>query len=132
MVVTPKPAPLPKPALLIVIANPNVNVKSLTTMELSDIYLLITKTWDDGSRIIPVNREAGSNARSIFSRRVLKQQPSTQAAYWDKAHAKGLTPPLVQESDNAVLVFVQKVSGAIGYVSPGMELKNVKVLTEIR
>ena len=132
----PNPVPLsvpaPKPAILNVIANPHVPVTSLTQDELSDIYLLITNTWDNGSKIIPVNRETGSNARSVFSARVLRQQPSSLGAYWDKLRYKGLTPPLVQESDHAVLAFVQKVPGAIGYVSASMDLKNVKILAEIR
>jgi len=119
-------------AEFVIIANPSVPVKALTQEELSDIYLLRTHVWDDGMRIIPVNRESGSNPRSLFSVRVLRQQQSALSAYWDKMHYKGMTPPLVQESDQSVLAFVQKVPGAIGYVSASMQLKNVKVLAEIQ
>jgi len=116
----------------IVIANPSVAATTLTAGELSEIYLLRTNAWEDGMRIVPVNREAGSNARSVFSLRILRQQQSALNAYWDRMHFKGMTPPLIQESDKAVLAFVQKVPGAIGYVSASTELKNVKVLAEIQ
>jgi len=116
----------------IVIANPSVAATTLTAGELSEIYLLRTNAWEDGMRIVPVNREAGSNARSVFSLRILRQQQSALNTYWDRMHFKGMTPPLIQESDKAVLAFVQKVPGAIGYVSASTELKNVKVLAEIQ
>src|ERR1017187_4254274 len=116
----------------VIIANSSVLVTSLTQDDLSDIYLFRTNAWEDGTRIVPVNRESGSNARSVFSARILKQQQSSLNSYWDKMHYKGLTPPLIQESDQAVLAFVQKVPGAIGYVSASMELKHVKVLAEIK
>ena len=114
----------------IVIANPSVPAAKLTPDELSAIYLLRTNNWQDGTRIIPVNREAGSNARAVFSLRVLGQPQAALDAHWNRMNFKGITPPLILESDKAVLVFVQKVSGAIGYVSASTELKNVKVLAE--
>lgn len=116
----------------IIIANPSVPVDSITTDDLSDIYLLRTTAWDNGARIIPINRESGSNARNQFSTRILRQSQSSLNAYWDKMHFQGITPPLVQESDQSVLAFVQKVPGAIGYVSASLPLKNVKVLAEIQ
>lgn len=116
----------------VVIANPSVPAITITSAELSEIYLLRTNAWEDGIRIVPVNRESGSNARSEFSARILKQQQSALNTYWDKMHYKGMTPPLIQESDKAVLAFVQKVPGAIGYVSASAELKHVKVLAEFQ
>ena len=114
----------------IVIANPGVPATRLTPDELSAIYLLRTSNWQDGTRIVPVNREAGSNARAVFSLRVLGQPQAALDAHWNRMNFKGITPPLIQESDKDVLAFVQKVSGAIGYVSASTELKNVKVLAE--
>lgn len=113
-----------------VIANPGVPAAKLTTDELSSIYLLRTSNWPDGIRIIPVNREAGSSARAIFSTRVLKQPQAALDAHWNRMNFKGITPPLIRESDSAVLAYVQKVPGAIGYVSASTELKNVNVLAE--
>ena len=117
-------------AEFIVIANSSVPATKLTQDELSAIYLLRTSTWPDGTRIVPVNREAGSNARAMFAMRVLKQPEAVLTAHWNRMNFKGITPPVTQESDKDVLAFVQKVSGAIGYVSASTELKNIKVLAE--
>ena len=117
-------------AEFVVIANPSVPATKLTQDELSAIYLLRTSNWPDGTRTVPVNREAGSKARAMFSMRVLRQTETALDAHWNRMNFKGVTPPLIQESDQAVLSFVQRVSGAIGYVSASLELKNVKVLSE--
>ena len=114
----------------IVIANPSVPAAKLTPDELSAIYLLRTSNWEDGTRIVPVNRESGSNARALFAMHILGQTQATLDAHWNRMNFKGITPPLIQESDKAVLAFVQRVSGAIGYVSASTELKGVKVLAE--
>lgn len=117
---------------IVVIANKNVPVDSLSIDDLSDIYLLKTYSWDDGEKIIPINRELGSSARNKFLNRVLNKPQSALSAYWEKMHYKGLTPPLVEESDKAVLAFVQNIPGAIGYISSSFLTKNVKVLAKVK
>lgn len=116
---------------LLVIAHPGVAVSSLTSDELSAIYLLKVISWRGGENIVPVNREASSAARTTFSDAILRQPPNALAAYWNQMHFKGKMPPMVQESDQAVLAFVQKVPGAIGYISASVAPKNVKVLVKL-
>jgi len=118
---------------LLVIANPAVGVEGpLSRSELAAIYLLRSTNWPDGTHIVPVNREASSALRSLFTARVLQQDNATLAIYWNEMHYKGKLPPVVQESEQSVLAFVQKVPGAIGYISAGIEPSNVKVLGHVR
>ena len=116
---------------LIIIANTNAPVASLSQDELASIYLLKTTVWRGGGNIVPVNREAASSARTLFSDTVLRQPSNALAAYWNQMHFKGKAPPLVQESDQAVLAFVQNVPGAIGYINAAAPHQNVKVLTRV-
>ena len=113
---------------LLVIVNSSVEVRSLTASEVSSIYLLKSTVWPDGARIVPVNREAASEARERFSRTVLRQDNAVLSAYWNEMHFKGRLPPLIQESDQAVLAFVQKVPGALGYIDAATAPVNVKVV----
>lgn len=106
-------------------------IANLSGDELASIYLLKKSTWPGGNNIVPVNREASSHARATFSDLVLRQPPNALNAYWSQMHFKGKTPPLIQESDQAVLAFVQKVPGAIGYISAGTQPQNVKVLARV-
>lgn len=116
---------------LLVIAHPSVPEAALSPDALAAIYLLKTASWRGGEFIVPVNREAQSAERARFSATVLHQSPAALAAFWNQMHFKGKLPPIVQESDQAVLAFVQKVPGAVGYVNAGVAPKNVKVLARV-
>jgi ABC-type phosphate transport system substrate-binding protein len=117
---------------LIVIANPSIgDVTALSLKEVAAIYLLRVTTWPDGARIVPVNREVGSDQRMAFSSDVLKQDFASLSAYWNEMHFQGKLPPLVQESEPAVLAFVQRVPGAVGYISEDTPAIGVKVLAHV-
>lgn len=117
---------------LLVIAHPDIAIANLSSDDIAAIYLLKTTTWQGGGNIVPVNREASSSTRLKFSDAVLRHTPSALNAYWNQMHFKGKVPPLVQESDQAVLAFVQKVPGSIGYISTSVTPSNVKVLAKVQ
>ena len=120
----------PKAGMLI-IANSDVPVKQLTLNQLSAIYLTKRKTWPNGERIIPINREAGSKVRSEFSRTVFNEPPEALTYYWIKMQFKGDPPPLIQHSNKGVLLFVQRVPGTIGYINQDSTPNGVKVLASL-
>jgi ABC-type phosphate transport system substrate-binding protein len=117
---------------LLIIANPSVNVAlPLTMREIEAIYLLRITTWPDGSHIVPVNREVSSAVRAKFTVEALQENNATLAAYWNEMHFQGKLPPVVQESEPAMLAFVQRVPGAIGYISASTAAEGVKVLSRV-
>jgi ABC-type phosphate transport system substrate-binding protein len=117
---------------LLIIANPSVNVATpLGVSQVAAIYLLRVTAWPDGSHIVPVNREATSGAREKFTSSVLQQDNTGLAVYWNEMHFMGKQPPIVQESEQAMLAFIQNVPGSIGYVSASVALANVKVLAYV-
>jgi ABC-type phosphate transport system substrate-binding protein len=117
---------------VLIVAHPALTVANLTADDLSRIYLLRQSLWPDGVPVVPLNREASSTVRNLFTTEVLKQTANTLATHWQQMHFKGKNPPLVQESDLAVLAFVQKVPGAIGYVSADTPVGDgVKVLGKL-
>jgi ABC-type phosphate transport system substrate-binding protein len=116
---------------LTIIGHPGLPISSLSPADLTAIYLLKQTVWQGGENIVPVNREASSAARTTFSDVILRQPPNALTLYWNQMHFKGKFPPVVQESDQAVLAFVQKVPGAIGYVSTSVVPKNVKILARV-
>lgn len=97
---------------VLIVAHPSLAVSNLSTEDLTRIYLLRQSLWPDGAMVVPVNREASSPVRSLFTTAVLQQTANALANHWQQMHFKGKNPPLVQESDQAVLAFVQKVPGA--------------------
>ena len=118
---------------LLIIANPSVDVaQPLSLDQIAAIYLLRITSWPDGTHIVPVNREATSAARAAFTSRVLRQDNATLAAYWNEMHFKGKLPPVVQESEQAMLAFIRKVPGSMGYISAATAPVGVKVLGHVR
>jgi ABC-type phosphate transport system substrate-binding protein len=117
---------------LLIIANPSVGLTApLTLNQIAAIYLLQTTNWPDGSHIVPVNREATSDIRARFTASVLKQDNASIAAYWNEMHFLGKQPPVVQESEKAMLAFIQRVPGAVGYINASTQPIDVKVLAHV-
>jgi ABC-type phosphate transport system substrate-binding protein len=117
---------------LAIIANPAVPVKAISLEELTLIYLAEKKSWPDGTPVVPVNREPSSKSREYFSEQVFNRTPADMSQYWNRLLYVGKIPPLVQNSDAAILGFVRKVPGAIGYVNASPAPTGVKVLMELR
>jgi ABC-type phosphate transport system substrate-binding protein len=117
---------------LLIIGNPSVTaIPPLNLSQIAAIYLLRVTIWPDGSHIVPVNREATSQIRETFTMDVLQQDNTSLAAYWNEMHFMGKQPPVVQESEQAVLAFIRNVPGSIGYISATVAPIDVKVLARV-
>ena len=100
-----------------VIVHPT-RANGLTTGEARAIYLKQKLFWSDGQPIIPINREAGSEARELFSELVFGQGSRRLATYWNQRYFEvGEFPPATLASEDAVIRFVAGNENAIGYVS---------------
>jgi ABC-type phosphate transport system substrate-binding protein len=81
------------------------------------IYLKQRLFWNDGEPIIPINREAGSEARELFSKVVFGQSSRRLAGYWNQRYFEdGEFPPATLASEEAVVRFVAGNPNALGYV----------------
>jgi ABC-type phosphate transport system substrate-binding protein len=116
---------------ILIIGSPSITVNALDPNQIAAIYLLRITNWPDGTHIVPVNREAVSAIRAEFTSRVLRQDNASLATYWNEMHFMGKMPPIVQQSEQAMLAFVRRVPGAIGYVSAATVPTGVKVLARI-
>ena len=84
--------------------------------ELVQIYLKKRRFWDDGTAVVPVNREAGSDVRSAFDRAVLGAEARRLPVYWNREYFRGVLPPATLASGAAVKRFVASEIRAIGYI----------------
>ncbi|WP_044559226.1 hypothetical protein [Azospirillum sp. B4] len=105
---------------ILVVANPSVTLgHPLNAGDVAAIYLLRMTLWPDGSAIIPVNREISSDVRARFTAGILRQNNASLIVYWNEMHFKGKSPPVVQESEQALLTFIRRVPGSVGYITGG-------------
>jgi ABC-type phosphate transport system substrate-binding protein len=96
--------------------------------ELSLIYLKKRKYWNDGTQIVPLNREAASSVRQDFSRLLYGARAQHLATYWNEQYFHGIFPPVTLSSDAAVKQYVAHDRNAIGYVAAGSVDDSVRVV----
>lgn len=125
-------SPLTQAETLYVIAHKGVFSTQKGKGEIADFYLLKLKINAKGQAVIPINLPLNNPLRSKFSMSIFNRSPEALSEYWDRMSFRGVRPPVIQSSEQAVILFVSRVNGAIGYVSkkPSEDL-NIDVLGEI-
>lgn len=114
-----------------VITNKALSINALSKDEIAAIYLLKKKHWQDDEPMVPINLPAQSEARNLFTEQIFNSTPEKLGGYWDKMLFKGITPPLTQNSEQAVMLFVERIKGAIGYVETKPDNPNLKIVYKI-
>ncbi len=101
---------------LVVIGNAALPADSVSPAELRRIFLARQRFWRGGLAVRPVNLPAGSDLRERFSRTALGRGSRELGGYWTDLYFHGTEPPAVLASERAVLLFVERTPGAVGYV----------------
>jgi len=113
---------------VVVIANESVSDTSLSQKMVSDIYLGKKSTWSDGSKINFVVLKG--SAQETFLEKYVRKTESQFNTFWKKQVFTGKgSPPKSFDSDSAMITFVSRTPGAIGYVSANANVANVKTFT---
>ncbi|HEX6088307.1 MAG TPA: hypothetical protein VF266_27495 [Thermoanaerobaculia bacterium] len=100
-----------------VVVHASNPVVSMTRAELSAIYMKRTRSWADGSEIVPVDHAQLSPLRERFSRAVHGKSVAYVTRYWQRLIFSGrAVPPRELRSDAAVLELVRRHAEGIGYV----------------
>ncbi len=116
---------------LLIIANKSIPVNSVSKRDIKLIYLK-KKLFIKYIRVIPVNLHPFNPLREKFNKYVLEMDEEQLALYWNEMYFKGVDPPIVLKSQKAVVRFVSKVEGAIGYITPKYLNNSVKVILRIK
>ena len=113
-----------------VIVHPTRNVV-LDRDEVARIFLCKRRFWDDGTPIVPLNREPQSAERMRFTRIILVPVVSDVPRYWNEQYFHGTYPPAVLSSAAAVKRYVATERNAIGYVDVADVDDTVRVVLTI-
>jgi ABC-type phosphate transport system substrate-binding protein len=112
-----------------IVVHPRNPAALLSREFLNDAFLKKTTRWGDGEGIRPVDLEPRSATRQKFSEAVLKRSIAAVRSYWQQRIFSGRElPPPELDSDEAVLDYVLKNRGAVGYVSGHAKVADVKVI----
>ena len=101
-----------------VIVASNASNLNLNPSILRDIYLKKIFLNDSDQEFIPINLPPGHALRRAFALTLFNKSTQELQNYWNQRYFHGITPPFVLGSPQAVVQFVAKTPGAIGYVTP--------------
>jgi hypothetical protein len=112
-----------------VIVHPTRPERGAPRSFVADAFLKKVTRWADGEVLRPVDLRPQAAARLRFTERVLKRSIGAVRSYWQQRIFSGRdVPPPEVDSDEAVVAFVSKSAGAIGYVSGTAKLQGVREL----
>lgn len=118
-------------AQVIVIANPGLKADSVTKTELRDVFTGAASSVKGGGHVVPALLKQGTT-HGDFSTTYLNKSPVALLICWrGLVMTSQAAMPKILDSEDAMVEYVARTSGAIGYIGKGTAHDNVKVL-EVR
>lgn len=114
-------------AEIVVVANPGVGISSLSTAQVSRLFLGQTDQLPNGSKAVPMSVVGDSEDQ--FSREILKKSPEQVEKYWARMIFTGKAKQPRQVKGNDVKAAVAGTPGAISYMDRSQVDGSVKVIT---
>ncbi|QSX28536.1 MULTISPECIES: type 2 periplasmic-binding domain-containing protein [Shewanella] len=110
-----------------VVVHPSNN-DTLTSADISRIYLGKLKSFPGGSPVVPLDLKEGSDIRSQFVDKVLNKSESQLKAYWSKLvfSGQGQPPKVVENAE--VLGLIAANPNMIGFMDAAAVDASVKVV----
>jgi len=116
-------------AEIAVIAHPDLTLQKLDKPQVKRLFLGKTKVLSGVRRIELVDQPENSGIRDYFYKQVAKKNAAQLQAYWAKRIFSGKgVPPAVLNDSAAVLAWVKKTKGGVGYIDAGVVDPGVKIL----
>ena len=104
--------------IAVIVSSRDHDVATIDPGTLRNIYLKKVFVDPQGHAYIPVNLPPDSRLRQAFFRTAIGMSELRLQNYWNQQYFQGVSPPYVLGSEAAVVEFVAKTPGAIGYVEP--------------
>lgn len=114
-----------------IIVSRLIPLSAINSGTLRNIYLKKVFLDSNGHAYVPVNLPPTDRLRRDFTRTVIHWNGTQLQDYWNRQYFQGVSPPYVLDSQAAVVEFVAKTPGAIGYVQPCYISSHVKVVLRL-
>lgn len=110
----------------VLVVNQGVEVSSLNPKAVRYIFLGKKTSWDGEGRIVPAALNGG-DVHKTFLRTYMKKTPSQFTTHWKRMTFTGKAEEIrTFSSEAALLDFVAKTPGAVGYISNSRDADGAK------
>ena len=112
-----------------IIVHPDNPTSKASPKFLANAFLKQVTRWDGGDWIRPVDLKPQTTTRRRFSETILNRSVAAVKSYWQQRifSGRGVPPPEL-ESDEAVVAYIMKHRGAVGYVSPAADIGKARLV----
>lgn len=112
-----------------VIVHPANPLESVERRFLADLFLRKAVRWPNGDAARPADLAGDPPVRRRFSEDVVGRSVAAVKSYWQQVifSGRGLPPPELDD-EAAVVAYVLRHAGAVGYVSTTADVGSAKVL----
>lgn len=111
-----------------VIVHANNPVTTLSRSDLSKLFLKTKLEWPHGAPAIPVDLQADSEIRNVFTREVHDRSIRAVDWYWRRQmFSGGGQPPGQVLSEQQMVQYIGANPGAVGYVSNDVDMSRFTV-----
>jgi ABC-type phosphate transport system substrate-binding protein len=119
-------------AEIAVVVDPAVPLDSISIEQLERLYLNRPDRYPEGVKLVPLDRQAGSEIRKQFVQKVLWKTEVEVAQFWSRRMYSGKgRPPRQLRDDGDVIEEVTANPGDVGYIDADSVSDQVKVLLSI-
>lgn len=112
-----------------IIVHPDNPTSKASRQLLANAFLKEITRWDGGEAIRPVDLKPQNTTRRHFSERVLNRSVAAVKSYWQQRifSGRGVPPPEL-DSDEAVVAYVMKHRGGVGYISTTADIGKARLV----
>lgn len=115
-------------AQVVVIANNSVKSADVSKSDLRDVFTGSAPSLKDGSHVVPVLLKSGAVNDEFLTAYIGKTDAAFKASWRSLVFSGQGSMPKALDSDAAMVEYVAKTPGAIGYVGKSSPHDGVKVL----
>jgi len=116
---------------VVFIVGKNTKIYKLTKEQVREIYLKEIE-FVNGVELVPVNLPPENSLRRIVEEKIIGLSEEMLKIYWNRKYVYGIEPPIVLGSEKAVIKFVKRVKGAIGYIREENLDEDVRVVYRLK
>jgi hypothetical protein len=113
---------------IIVIANPNVKSSSASKSDLREVFSGGSSILRDGTRVVPVFHRPGPVQDEFVAIYLGKSDAAFRAGWRSLVLSGQASMPRSLDSDRAVVAYIARTPGSVGYIDSKTSHDGVKVL----
>lgn len=114
-----------------IVVNKSVTDKVFDKNILSDIYTLNKQFWEDGSKVVVIDKKGEDELKRKFYKRLNLSVSKLQRIWIRKQFSGKGKAPKTCKTQKEIIAIIENTPGAIGYVYSDSVSNNVRVIATI-